>query len=119
MTRSRFLLHACLFLAGVPLLNAAELPPEEKAKIEGLISHVAGLKGATFIRNGKDYDAASAAKFLKGKWEAQGKQIRSATEFIEKIGTKSSTTGRAYRIKLADGKETDCGPYLTGLLKKK
>ena len=116
MTRSRFI--ACLCLALVPSVEAAAAPPEEQKKIEALIAHVASLKKAVFIRNGKEYDAASAAKFLRGKWEANDKEIKTATEFIEKVATKSSTSGKAYRIRLEDGKETDCGPYLTGQLKK-
>jgi hypothetical protein len=116
MTRTRFI--ACLFFALVPSLQAAGAPAEERAKIEALITHIGSLKKAVFIRNGKEYDAASAAKFLRGKWEANDKEIRSAAEFIEKVATKSSTSGKPYRIRLEDGKETDCGPYLTGRLKK-
>ncbi|RYD66760.1 MAG: hypothetical protein EOP83_04250 [Verrucomicrobiaceae bacterium] len=116
MTRTRFI--ACLSFALMATLSAAAAPPEEEKKIEGLIAHVGSLKKAVFIRNGKEYDAASAAKFLKGKWEAQGKGIKTAAEFIEKVATKSSTSGKAYRIRLEDGKETDCGPYLTEQLKK-
>ncbi|MEK7948863.1 DUF5329 family protein [Luteolibacter soli] len=116
MTRSRFI--ACLCLALVPSVNAATAPAEEAKKIEALIAHIASLKKAVFIRNGKEYDAASAAKFLKGKWEANDKEIKTAAEFIEKVATKSSTSGKAYRIRLEDGKETDCGPYLTEQLKK-
>ena len=116
MTRSRFI--ACLCLALVPSVEAAVAPPEEEKKIEALIAHVASLKKAVFIRNGKEYDAASAAKFLRGKWEAHDKEIKTAEEFIEKVATKSSTTGKAYRIRLEDGKEMDCGPYLTVQLKK-
>ena len=117
MTRMRFI--ACLgFSLVVPSANAAEAPEEERSKIEALIIHVASLKKTVFIRNGKEYDAASAAKFLRGKWEAQGKEIKTAADFIEKIAAKSSTSGKAYRIRLEDGTETDCGPYLTGRLKK-
>jgi hypothetical protein len=116
MTRSRFI--ACLCFALVTSVNAAGAPAEERAKIESLIAHVASLKKAVFIRNGKEYDAASAAKFLRGKWEAHDKDIKTASEFIEKVATKSSTTGKAYRIRLEEGKEVDCGPYLTERLKK-
>ena len=116
MTRTRFI--ACLCFALVPTLNAAGAPADEQKKIEALITHIGSLKKAVFIRNGKEYDAASAAKFLRGKWEAQGKEIKTAAEFIEKVATKSSTSGKAYRIRFEDGKETDCGPYLMGQLKK-
>lgn len=118
MTRSRFIACLCLGFALVPSVHAAGAPPDERAKIEALIAHVASLQKAVFIRNGKAYDAASAAKFLRGKWEAHDKEIKTAAEFIEKVATKSSTTGKAYRIRLEDGKEADCGPYLTGRLKK-
>ncbi len=116
MTRTRFI--ACLCFALAPSLEAAGAPPEERAKIEALLAHVGSLKKAVFIRNGKEYDAASAAKFLRGKWEARDKDIDSAAEFIERVATKSSTTGKPYRIRLEDGKETDCGPYLAARLKK-
>jgi len=116
MTRSRFI--TCLCFAMVPTVQAAGAPPEERAKIEALLAHVGSMKNAVFIRNGKEYDATAAAKFLRGKWEAHDKEIHSAAEFIEKVATKSSTSGKPYRIRLEDGKETDCGPYLTGQLKK-
>lgn len=116
MTRSRFI--ACLCIALVPSVQAAGAPPEERAKIEALLAHVGAMKKAVFIRNGKEYDAASAVKFLRGKWEAHDKEIQSAAEFIEKVATKSSTSGKPYRIRLEDGKETDCGPYLSAQLKK-
>lgn len=116
MTRTRFI--ACLCFALVPSLNAAA-PPEERAKIEALLAHIGSMKKAVFIRNGKEYDAGSAVKFLRGKWDAHDKEINTAAEFIEKVATKSSTTGKAYRIRLEDGKESDCGPYLTGQLNKK
>ena len=116
MTRTRFI--ACLCFALVPSVKAAGAPPEERAKIEALLAHVGSLKKAVFIRNGKEYDAASAVKFLRGKWEAHDKEISTAAEFIEKVATKSATTGKPYRIRLEDGKEADCGPYLSGQLKK-
>ena len=114
----RYLLLIVFCLAGVSLLRAEEAGGESKARIEALISHVQSLKGATFIRNGSEYDSKSAAKFLKGKWDANRKEIHTPSEFIEKVATKSSTTGKPYVIRLQDGKETPCGPYLTAQLKK-
>ena len=97
------------------------LPADEKAKIEKLIEHVQGLKDAVFIRNGARYDAAAAARFLQGKWDASAAEIRSAREFIEKAASVSSTTGKPYLIRLArDGATTELksGEYLLEQLKK-
>lgn len=90
---------------------------DEKARIEGLITHVEQLKGASFIRNGKSYEAKDAAKFLRRKWQAKEKEIKTAEQFIEKVATVSGTTGKPYKIKFNDGREVKCGDYLKEQLK--
>lgn len=112
-------------LTGFVLLLATSLPSPaanpaltEKARIESLISQVEGLKDAVFVRNGSDYDAKSAAKFLRGKWQSNDKDIKTATDFIAKAASVSSTTGKPYMIRFKDGKQVKCGEYLTEELKK-
>lgn len=94
------------------LVSQPAFAADEKARIEGLIAHVAGLKNAGFIRNGKSYEAKDAAKFLRRKWQANEKEIKTAEQFIEKVATFSGTTGRPYKIKFSDGSEVKCGDYL-------
>ena len=96
----------------------AEPAAGEKAKIESLISHLENLKDATFIRNGSDYDPKSAAKFLRGKWQANDKDIKTAADFIAKAATLSSTTGKPYLIRFKDGTQANSGDYLTARLKE-
>jgi hypothetical protein len=91
---------------------------DEKSRIEALISHIENLKDAKFIRNGKSYDSKNAAKFLRGKWEAKAKEIRTAEDFIDKAATVSGTTGKTYLIKFNDGREVKCGEYLKEQLEK-
>lgn len=107
-----------LLVAGSLQLRADDKPLSEKDKIEALIKHMENLKEATFIRNGGEYNAKSAAKFLRGKWEKMGKEIKTASEFIEKIASMSSTTGKPYLIRFKDGREVKCGEYLKAELKK-
>jgi hypothetical protein len=90
----------------------------EKSRIEALISHIENLKDAQFIRNGESYDSKNAAKFLRGKWEAKAKEIKTAEDFIDKAATVSGTTGKPYLIKFNDGREVKCGEYLKEQLKK-
>lgn len=99
---------------------AVALPADEEAKIEKLIQHVRDLKDAKFVRNGVEYDAATAARFLQGKWDANAGEIASAREFIEKAATKSSTSGKPYLIRLKQGdatKDVKSGEYLLEQLK--
>jgi glycerophosphoryl diester phosphodiesterase len=91
-------------------------PMSETEKIEALIRHVEGLDGAKFIRNGTAYDATTAVRFLRGKWDNEKAHIKTASDFIERVATKSSTTGRPYLIRLQDGTEKPCGDYLAGQL---
>ncbi len=121
MTTRTFVQAAfALLLSAVltPCLQAENLAPAEKSKIETLIAHLEGLKDATFIRNGTNYDAKTAAKFLRGKWQANAAQIKSATDFIAVAATRSSTSGKPYIIRLKDSSDIPCADYLTAQLKK-
>lgn len=113
----RFVLAFLISLSAI-LPSRAEPVPAEKAKIEALITHVENLKDATFVRNGSGHDAKSAAKFLRGKWQANDKEIRTAADFIAKAASVSSTTGKPYVIRFKDGTQTKCGDYLTARLKE-
>jgi hypothetical protein len=90
----------------------------EREKIEALIKHVENLKDAKFLRNDQEYDAATAAKFMRGKWEASEKEIKTAKDFIEKAASVSSTTGKLYYIRFKDGKQMKSGEYLMAELKR-
>jgi len=106
-----------VLLAVTFILPAPAAEPAEKAKIEALISHIEGLEGAVFIRNGSEYDAASAAKFLRAKWKREDKNVNTAADFITKGASVSGTSGKPYVIRFKDGKEVPCGDYLATRLK--
>ena len=110
---------AALLLVGLSSPGGAgELPAKENEKIEALIKHVEGLKGAVFVRNDKEYDASVAARFLRGKWDANKAEIKTAKDFIDKVATESGTTGKPYLIRYKDGTEKKSGEYLISVLKK-
>jgi hypothetical protein len=96
----------------------AEVPAEEKRKIETLIGRVESLTDAKFIRNGKEYTAANAARFLRGKWDYNSAEIHTARDFIVKAATSSSTTGQRYEIRFKNGREVACGDYLQAELER-
>ncbi len=109
-----FALHALMLYLRV----SAEAPPAEKQKIEALLTRVAGLTEAKFVRNGTDYDAKTAVTFLRGKWNRSDDEIKSAKDFIAKAATGSSTSGKPYLIRFKDGREVACADYLKGELEK-
>ena len=97
---------------------AAAPPPHELSRIERLIRFVETQKDMTFVRNGTEYSCAEAAKFLRGKMEAMGAEVTTAREFIERIATKSSMSGKPYHVKFADGRMMPSAQFLGDELKR-
>jgi hypothetical protein len=120
MTSRKFITLGSLTLGSTlasSVLVAKEAEMTEAAKIETLITYVENLKDVTFIRNGSDYDAKSAAKFLRAKVKAHGDDAKTAADFIAKLATGSSTSGKPYVLRYKDGSEKPCGEVLTAQLK--
>jgi len=92
--------------------TAGELPAEEAGRIEELIAAVEHQTDAAFIRNNRAYDSAVAAEFLRRKWRAQADRVGSAEDFIAKVASFSSTSGRAYLIRFGNGREIPCSVFL-------
>jgi hypothetical protein len=88
----------------------------EQRTIEALIESLAQLADATFLRNGKSYPASSAARFLREKWDSRRSEVRSAEDFIDRVASSSSTTGKPYLIRFANGQEVSSAEYLRAKL---
>ncbi|HWH76563.1 MAG TPA: DUF5329 family protein, partial [Candidatus Binatus sp.] len=100
-----------LLLATPSFLLAQNLPVTETQKIETLIKQVGDLKDAAFVRNGSTYSAWTAVIFLRGKWNANASDIKTAHDFIDKVATMSGTSGEPYLIRFHDGKEIHSRDY--------
>ena len=108
-----------LFLAmGVAIgaMAAEKAPGGEADKIERLIRAVEALRGAKFVRNGKEYDAKAAAAHLRSKWRWKSSSIKTARDFIRIAASASSETGRPYTIRLADGSEVKSADFFAAEL---
>jgi hypothetical protein len=100
------IVFGCLILTiGSGSARCSDLASAEKKKIEALIAGVEQMTDAVFIRNEKKYNATLAAEFLRRKWKNRRSEIHSAEDFIDKVASFSSTTGRPYRIRWGDGTE--------------
>ncbi|MFM2221567.1 MAG: hypothetical protein RLZZ553_1315 [Verrucomicrobiota bacterium] len=119
MGMNRIINILCVLIATIVLPQATMAEElSEQAKIEALIQTVESLTDAKFVRNGSDYNAKSAAKFLRSKWDSQRKEVNSAEDFIAVIATRSSTTGKPYLIRPKNGAETPCADFLKEQLKR-
>jgi hypothetical protein len=103
------------FLQGV---RAQTAPAAERQKIEALIESIADAKDLQFVRNGKVYDATTAATFLRGKLAANDAEVKTARAFIDKIASFSGTSGKPYQVRRSDGSEISSKDYLLAELRK-
>lgn len=87
-------------------------------RIDRLIAAVANQKDAKFVRNGTAYEAADAARFLRGKLDNKGSRISTASDFIEQIASRSSSSGKAYTIQFADGRKLPAAEFLKEELRR-
>ena len=110
----RLLLVLAALLALSPIAAIAASNPE----IEALIVRVEHAHGVVFIRNGSEYSATEAAAHLRRKLTAAHGRIATAEQFIDHIGTRSSMTGIAYRVRFADGREIGSATWLRQLLRE-
>ncbi len=50
------------------------------------------------------------------KRERAGDRVRTAEEFIDKVGSRSSTSGKPYEVVMPDGKRMEAGLWLREIL---
>ncbi len=93
------------------LLAATALGDEQTDKeIEYLLDFVA-KSGCTFVRNGSAHDPADAADHLRLKYSRGSRYVNSAEQFIDRLATASSWSGKPYTVTCA-GKTEPSGEWL-------
>ncbi len=93
----------------------------ETQKIDLLLARVAGARNIVFIRNGSEHAPPEAADHLRMKWDQAGGASDSdatALDFIERVATRSSLSGRQYRVRLPDGREITAADWLREQLRQ-
>ena len=120
MLRRSFVLSLGLGLAalvGASPLAGAERFRTESQKIEAMIAHVEGLKQAKFVRNGVEYDAQIAGRFLRYIWNDNRARVKTADDCI-RIAATASGAGIPYLVRFPDGRQSKSRDYLNDFLKK-
>jgi hypothetical protein len=108
-----------IWLATLPNFTTAQsAPAAEKQKIEALIKQLGDLKDARVVRNGSAYEPATAARFLRSKWQANDTEVKTARDFVDKVASSSGTSGKPYLIRFKDGRELKSRDFLISELNK-
>jgi uncharacterized protein DUF5329 len=105
-------LFAAALLTFVAFAHAGDLAPAEDARIEYLLSVIASLHDAQFIRNGTAYDSAAAVRHLRAKLRAAGSHVKTAEDFVRYCASESSVSRQPYEIRFADGRVIASGDFL-------
>ena len=86
-------------------------------EIRYLIGSV-GRDGCAFIRNNRKYSRRQAREHLRSKWRLNERLVESAEDFIEKIASRSVTSGQHYRIQCRREQHITAEEWFAKLLAK-
>ncbi len=103
-----------LSLSILPLYAfAKEIPTKVQDQIDHLLVFIADSE-CQFLRNGKWYDSSEAAKHIKRKYKYVRDKglVSNAEDFVKYSATKSSLSGRKYRVQCVGAPEMDSSDWL-------
>ena len=114
--KSDVLTLAFFLLGGAVLGNALASAADSQVELEinRLLEKVAE-SGCDFERNGSVHSSTDAASHLALKYERGERYVDTAEDFIERLATKSSWSGKPYWV-ICAGERTPSGDWLQGLL---
>ena len=107
-----FLLFAVLLIA-----SSATWAGEQALSNEvGYLIDSVSESGCKFVRNGKEHTADEAAGHLRMKAKRGKRYYDSTEEFIDRIASKSSWSGKPYTIQCGDTPAVTAGDWFTQVL---
>jgi hypothetical protein len=108
----QFLLASCFALSAAVAV-AADSDPE----IEYLLTAI-GSSDCLFVRNGTEHPPAEAESHLRMKYRKGARYISTADDFIARLASKSSWSGKPYQILCPDDEPQPSGQWLNNQLSR-
>jgi hypothetical protein len=110
---------ACVAAAGAVVAGDGGVDADAGREIAGLIDAI-GASGCEFQRNGRWHQAEEARAHLQRKldWAHQRGLDGSAETFIERAASRSSVSGRPYRVRCPDGQEAPAAEWFAAELQR-
>ena len=100
-----------LILIALLLSNTLQGQTRVDEEVRLLIDSVA-QSGCTFERNGKSYEAGDAADHLTLKFKRGKKYAKNSENFIDRLASKSSLSGKPYHIACPGQEKMTSGDWL-------
>lgn len=94
----------------------AKLNAHEEARINAMLNALAQKKDLTFVRNGDAHNCEEAVSHLRLKLGNTRNRIDTAEQFIDKVASSSSITGKPYIVKIPGKSDENAQPYLHALI---
>ncbi len=110
MLRLHRAILALAFFGLTTVASAADLPADQEAEIQYLLSFVEN-SGCTFIRNGSESSPEAAADHLRLKYKRGKRYFSTAEQFIDRLASESSWTGKKYTVNCS-GEVHESGAWL-------
>ncbi|MED0393711.1 YfeK family protein [Escherichia coli] len=102
----------CLVITLLMTLPAyAKLTAHEEARINAMLEGLAQKKDLIFVRNGDE-----AVSHLRLKLGNTRNRIDTAEQFIDKVASSSSITGKPYIVKMPGKSDENAQPFLHALI---
>ncbi len=94
----------------------AKLNAHEEARINAMLDALAQKKDLVFVRNGDAHNCDEAVSHLRLKLGNTRNRIDTAEQFIDKVASSSSITGKPYIVKIPGKSDENAQPYLHTLI---
>ena len=91
---------------------AADKADTDETEIQYLLNAI-GTSGCAFVRNGTEHPSLEAQDHLAMKYRRGKRYAKTAEQFIERLASKSSWTGKPYQVVCPDEPAVDSGVWLT------
>ena len=108
--RKRFLYGALTLMCHTNAFAADNVEQD----VEYFLSEISA-SNCEFIRNGSRYSAEEAVAHMRMKYEYAKDEVDTVEDFINKVGSHSSFSGRAYMIDCPDEEVIETGQWLSNL----
>ena len=97
-------------------IGVADVPPEQQAEVEHLLAFVKN-SGCIINRNGTEHPAEKGVSHIERKYDYFRDEINSTEEFIELSATKSTMSGKFYKVQCPGNKTIKTKDWLLTELK--
>ena len=102
----------CLVITLLMTLPAyAKLTAHEEARINAMLEGLAQKKDLIFVRNGDEHTCDERLKLGNTR-----NRIDTAEQFIDKVASSSSITGKPYIVKIPGKSDENAQPFLHALI---